>query len=95
MPTSGCDACDAGSANELEHLDDYLDGDVGGALRRVIDGSRTIIVIGDDLHITSGFDPRSRDEVAAVLADPTGWREPTGGSWLDGFGPAQHTATIR
>ena len=87
IPDCGCDACDSGSANELDYLDVYMNGIITGAFRRVTDGSRTITVIGDDVRTTSGFEPRSQDEVEAALADPTGWNELSGASWLDVLGP--------
>jgi Family of unknown function (DUF6226) len=68
VPDCGCDACDSGSANELDYLDVYMNGVVTGAFRRLSDGVRTITVIGDDVRATSGFEPRSPDEVDAVLA---------------------------
>ena len=60
IPDCGCDACDSGSANELDYLDVYMNGVITGAFRRMTDGSRTITVIGDDVRTTSGFEPRRR-----------------------------------
>jgi hypothetical protein len=83
IPDCGCDACDTGSRNELDHLDSHLDGIVTGAFRRVTDGTRVVTVIGDGGWSSSGFGPRARAEVDAVLADAAGWDELTGSSWLD------------
>ena len=63
-----------------------LDGVVSGALRRVVSGDRVITVISTDRWNASssgsgGFD---RGEVARILADPTGWRDVSGVSWLAG-----------
>jgi hypothetical protein len=95
IPDCGCDACDSGSANELDYLDVYMNGVVTGAFRRLTDGSRTITVTGDDDRSTSGFEPRSHDQVDAVLADPTGWTELSGAPWLDSLGPDDRQPTIR
>ena len=40
FPDCGCDACDSGSANELEHLDDHLLDIVGGTYRQAGSGAR-------------------------------------------------------
>ncbi len=80
FPECGCDACDSGSQDELDHLDDHILGIVSGAFRRLSDGAREITVIGEHRWSASGqFD---RHEVQAVLADPTGWNELAGESWL-------------
>ena len=88
IPDCGCDACDSGSASELDVLDVYMNGVVTGAFRRLTDGSRTITVIGDDVRTMSGFEPRAQAEVVAAIADPTGWNELSGSSWLRSLGPA-------
>ena len=95
IPDCGCDACDSGSDNELDDLDVYVNGVVTGAFRRLSDGSRAITVIGDAVRTTSGFEPRSNDEVEAALADPTGWNELSGTSWLGSLGPVDRRPTIR
>jgi hypothetical protein len=95
IPDCGCDACDSGSANELDYLDVYMNGVITGAFRRLTDGARTITVIGDDVRTTSCFEPRSHDEVDAVLTNPLGWNELSGTSWLDSFGPASEPPIIR
>ncbi|MDF2732441.1 MAG: hypothetical protein K0S92_1073 [Desertimonas sp.] len=86
FPDCGCDACDSGSQNELDHLDAHLLSIVTGSFRRVSDGQRVITVIGEDEWSASGFHLTARrigTQVDAVLANPHGWNELTGGSWLD------------
>jgi Family of unknown function (DUF6226) len=80
FPDCGCDACDSGSQNELDHLDAHIRGIVGGVFRRLTDGEREITVIGEPGWTASG--EFARREVDAILADPTGWAELTGESWL-------------
>jgi hypothetical protein len=82
FPECGCDACDSGSQNELDHFDEHLRGIVRGRFRRLTKGSRTITVIGDDGG-WSASGRFGRREVDAVLADPRGWNELRGASWLD------------
>jgi hypothetical protein len=85
FPDCGCDACDSGSQNELDHLDNHVRSIVTGSFRRLRDGERVITVIGDSWN-ASGFRPRARriwQEVEDVLANPVGWDELTGPSWLD------------
>jgi hypothetical protein len=85
FPDCGCDACDSGSQNELEHLDAHLVAIVSGAFRRLSDGRRDITVLGDDTWSATGFGPTPRPsrQVESVLANPVGWTEITGTSWLD------------
>jgi hypothetical protein len=81
FPECGCDACDSGSQDELDVLDDHLRSIVSGGLRRLSDGTRTITVISDGQWSASGdFD---HHEVEAILADPTGWDELAGKTWLN------------
>ncbi len=81
FPECGCDACDSGSQDELDHLDAHIVGIVSGAFRRLSDGARSITVLGEGGWSASGdFD---RHDVEAILADPTGWDELTGASWLN------------
>lgn len=85
FPDCGCDACDSGSQNELDHLDNHLRGIVTGSFRRLRDGERIITVIGDGWS-ASDFRPMARrtwEEVEDVLAHPEGWDELTGPSWLN------------
>jgi hypothetical protein len=83
FPDCGCDACDSGSQNELDWLDEYLLSIVSGRFRWLTDGTRTISYIGDEARCTwSASGSFGRREVDAVLADPTGWEELSGPSWL-------------
>ncbi len=86
FPDCGCDACDSGSRNELDHLDAHMLSIVTGSFRRLSDGERVITVIGDGGWSASGFRPTGRGiggQVEAVLANSHGWDELTGRSWLD------------
>ena len=86
FPDCGCDACDSGSQNELDHLDAHLRGIVTGSFRRLTRGERVITVIGDGGWSASGFSTTARrigHQVEAVLAEPHGWNELSGRSWLD------------
>ena len=86
IPDCGCDACDSGSQDVLDELDEAIVGVVSGAFRRLASGDRVITVIGTDRWSASstGSATFGRGEVAAVLADPTGWREVSGASWIAG-----------
>jgi hypothetical protein len=82
IPDCGCDACDSGSANELDHLDHHLASIVTGRLRRLSRAGTTITVLDEDHGWTASWTDGPRPEVPAVLADPTGWDEVSGASWL-------------
>jgi Family of unknown function (DUF6226) len=80
FPDCGCDACDSGSQNELDHFDEHMVVIVSGAFRRLSDGNRTITVFGEREWTASGsFD---RGDVEAIIADPLGWDELAGAPWL-------------
>jgi len=81
FPDCGCDACDSGSQNELDHLDAHLRGLITGRFRRLTSRTRTITVIDDSGWSASGS--FRRGEVERVLADPVGWHELSGRSWID------------
>ncbi|MBL7500768.1 hypothetical protein I6A84_44495 [Frankia sp. CNm7] len=81
VPDCGCDACDTGSDDELENLDRHILPVVTGTFRRLTAGDRVITVTADGWSAANL--PRG-DAVAAVLADPTGWDEVSGPSWLPG-----------
>jgi Family of unknown function (DUF6226) len=83
FPDCGCEACDSGSQNELDHLDNHLLGIVTGTFRRLTDGKRVITVIDDDRWTATDFFVSTGLQVEQVLADPHGWTELTGKSWLD------------
>ncbi len=80
LPDCGCDACDDGSDWELERLDEYLLGIVSGTFRQLRRGDRMIEVLNDNGWSARGL--RRRDRVHAILADPKGWEERSGSSWL-------------
>jgi Family of unknown function (DUF6226) len=80
FPDCGCDACDSGSQNELDHFDERMLVIVSGAFRHLADGNRTITVFGGGQWNASGsFD---RGDVEAIIADPRGWDELAGAPWL-------------
>ena len=81
VPYCGCDACDMGSHYELNQLDEHIAGVVSGLFRRLRSGQRMIQVTGDNGWSASGL--RRRDNVDAILEDPSGWDELTGTTWLD------------
>ena len=86
FPDCGCDACDSGSQNELDHLDSHMLSIVTGSFRRLSDGEAVITVIGDGGWSATGFSSTGRRigrQVEAVLDNPHGWSELTGRSWLD------------
>ena len=84
IPDCGCDACDSGSQDVLDELDDAIVGVVSGVFRRLSSGDREITVMGTDRWRASsrGSGRFGRGEVAAILADPTGWREVSGRPWM-------------
>jgi Family of unknown function (DUF6226) len=86
IPDCGCDACDSGSQDVLDELDEAIVGVVSGAFRRLASGDRVITVIGTDRWSASSIGSGSfaRGEVAGILAGPTGWREVSGAAWLAG-----------
>jgi Family of unknown function (DUF6226) len=86
FPECGCDACDSGSHSELDHLDAHLLGIITGSFRRLSRGKRVITVIGDTGWTASGFPTTARrigHQLEAILAEPRGWNELSGRSWLD------------
>jgi Family of unknown function (DUF6226) len=86
IPDCGCDACDSGSQDVLDELDEAVVGVVSGAFRRLASGDRVITVIGTDRWSASstGSVRFARGEVAEILAEPTGWREISGAPWWAG-----------
>lgn len=81
FPDCGCDACDSGSQDELDDLDAHVLSVVSGTFRRLFSGDREITMIGEGRRSASGM-PTRGSSVDAVLADPTGWDDVTGTSWL-------------
>jgi hypothetical protein len=80
FPDCGCDACDSGSQDELDNLDRHMLGIVAGRFRRLTRRGRQITVI--DANGWSGAGKFRRGELARALADPRGWHELSGTSWL-------------
>ena len=78
IPDCGCDACDSGSQDALDQLDEYLLAIVSGQFRRLERGRQAITVLPDGL----GARNMNRRKVEAVLANPMGWYEVNGASWL-------------
>lgn len=82
IPDCGCDACDSGSQDVLEELDEYVFGVVSGTYRRLWKGDREVTVISGGRWNASGrFD---RGEIATLLARPDGWHQLSGRSWIVG-----------
>ena len=111
IPDCGCDACDSGSQDVIDHLDSYVRPVVSGEFHHLWRGRQSITVLDDGrrqahnvgmAEIPAGFwfsvappnrgfirsspvprrGRRTRDLVDEVLADPTGWDERAGPSWL-------------
>jgi len=80
FPHCGCDACDGGSRSELDGLDRHIAGIVSGSFRRLSDDDRQITALDNDGRSASG--QFQRGEVEAIIADPDGWDELAGSSWL-------------
>ena len=78
VPDCGCDACDSGSDDLLEVVDRSLRAVITGRYRRLSKGDQVITVVGNS-RSSSNIDRRRAD---AVLADPKGWTELSGTSWL-------------
>ena len=58
IPDCACDACDSGSQDALDVLDEYVLSVVSGAYRRLWRGRREITVYSDDRMSWSGFERR-------------------------------------
>ncbi len=86
LPDCGCDACDNGSAWELDRVDEHIAAVVLGRYRRLARRNKSITVTGPGGWSASGS--FRRGEVENVLADSSGWDELSGESWL-----AQHGGT--
>ena len=80
FPYCGCDACDDGAQLDLDSVDDRLSIIVSGGYRRLSQGDRQ--VRGEASHGWSATGEWEDGEVEAVLADPTGWQELSGATWL-------------
>ena len=58
IPDCACDACDSGSQDALDELDEYLLGVVTGTYRKLWRGKREITVYSEDHTSWSGFERR-------------------------------------
>jgi len=56
LPDCGCDACDSGSQDALDELDEYVLGVVTGEYRRLRRGKRQITIYTAERQGCSGFD---------------------------------------
>lgn len=91
FPDCGCDACDSGSQDVLDDVDEQVLGVVTGAFRHLIrPGRRTVgrrprreqsITVHRDGLRSRNF-ASSRADIEWVLADPAGWTETSGASWF-------------
>lgn len=81
VPHCGCDACDRGSREVLEVVDDAIVSVVIGAYRRLTQEDRHIDVRGNGWWSASG--EFGDDEIDDVLQSPVGWLEVSGASWID------------
>ncbi len=82
LPECGCDACDSGSQDVLDHLDSYIRPIVTGEFRFLRRRKQSIMVLGEGRR--QGSNIRLRDGVDAILSDPRGWTEVSGSPWLTG-----------
>lgn len=83
IPDCGCDACDSGSANEIEHFDQFLRPMVTGEFRHLVRGEAVVMQL-EDGHSSAGSPGRMRFDRHDVLTHPRGWEERSGPSWLIG-----------
>ena len=79
IPVCGCDACDSGSQDALDEPDECVLGIVAGQFRRLPRGTQAITVISGSIRQSSGINGRG---ARRALADPAGWDELTGSSWI-------------
>ncbi len=80
FPDCGCDACDSGSQDELDHLDAHLIGVVSGRFRRFSRRDQIVMTLGDGT--SSGSGRRRPPRIEEVIANPRGWDELAGASWV-------------
>lgn len=79
FPDCGCDACDTGAQDELDHLDTHVLAIVTGMFRRLSKGDKVITTLGEGRWSASNVRGREVDKILASAAD---WVEVTGRSWL-------------
>lgn len=77
FPDCACDACDSGSDDLLEYLDEYMLAIVTGRFR-LLSRRKQLVVRFDNGRGRARNVNRSED----VLADPTGWQDFNGPAWL-------------
>ena len=78
-PDCFCDACDSGSQDALDVIDEHITDVITGAYRNLVKGSKSITV-GEHGRRGRGVSGRELDR---VLANPKGWAELAGTSWLE------------
>ena len=78
LPDCGCDACDSGSQDLIDVVDQYFHAIITGRYRRLSKGDQVIEVVGNN-RSSSNIGWRRAD---AVLAHPEDWADLTGTSWL-------------
>src|SRR5690606_36674195 len=77
FPHCGCDACDSGSGDELDRLDQQILSIVTCRFRRLSQGDSAITLLREGSSIVNLTVRRD----VRVLADPTGWGEISGPTW--------------
>lgn len=82
LPDCGCDACDSGSQDAIDEVDECLGAIVSGRFRMLCRGRQRIVVHGEDGRLARNVS--GRGAVDRILADPRGWDEVSGPSWLVG-----------
>jgi hypothetical protein len=81
IPDCGCDACDSGSQNEVELVDEHFTGVVTGQFRQLTKG-RAAITRVSEASGTSSRGLRGHHKRVRILEKPKGWTELSGPSWL-------------
>lgn len=80
IPDCGCDACDSGSHDALDELDEHIRAVLSGDFRLLRRKRQRIMVLGDGRRQASNFGLGPAAD--RVLADPRGWDEHSGPSWF-------------
>ena len=79
LPECGCDACDSGSQDLLDELDEMVHSVISGRFRRLTRGRREITVRSQGGWSASGN--FRRGEVESIVTNPVGWAETSGAPW--------------
>ena len=79
LPECGCDACDSGSQDLLDELDEMVHSVISGRFRRLTKGRREITVRSQGGWSASGN--FRRGEVESIVTNPVGWAETSGAPW--------------